>query len=164
MLAELDTRSDEGYAAPSGVLPATGEGGDASDAFACSRASFEALVGKLGGVGSGALEHAALEQLIDRDGRELLRLLLQDHLDLRAARETRLDGVTDADGVDRRSAERGYERVLASVFGEVTVCRIAYRSRGARNLCPADAHLNLPRAPFARASQACRDRSVARLV
>ncbi|CAN5115966.1 hypothetical protein BH20ACT16_BH20ACT16_05120 [soil metagenome] len=145
MLAELDTRSDEDYAAPGGVLPATGEGGDTSNAFACSRASFEALVGKLGGVASGALEHAELEAMIDRDGRELLRLLLQDHLDLRAARETRLDGVTDADGIDRRSAERNHDRVLATVFGEVTVRRIAYRSRGARNLCPADADLNLPR-------------------
>jgi hypothetical protein len=35
--------------------------------------------------------------------------------------------------------------VLASIFGQVVVRRIAYRSRGARNLCPADAHLNVPR-------------------
>jgi hypothetical protein len=89
------------------VLPERGKGGDASAAFASSRASFEALLGKLGGQVSGVLEHAELEQLIDRDGRELLRLLLQDHLDLRAAHEARLDGVTDADGVARRSAERG---------------------------------------------------------
>lgn len=54
-------------------------------------------------------------------------------------------GWTDADGIDRRSAERDHDRVLASIFGQVVVRRVAYRSRGARNLCPADAHLNLPR-------------------
>jgi hypothetical protein len=53
--------------------------------------------------------------------------------------------VTDADGAARRSAERDHDRVLASVFGEVVVRRLAYRSRGARNLCVADARLNLPR-------------------
>jgi hypothetical protein len=53
--------------------------------------------------------------------------------------------VSGADGVARRSAERGHERALASVFGEVVVRRIAYRSRGARNLCVADARLNVPR-------------------
>jgi hypothetical protein len=76
MLAELDTRSAEDYAAPVQVLPEGGERGDASVLFAGSRASFEALAGKLGGAGSGALEHAELEEMIDRDGRELLRLLL----------------------------------------------------------------------------------------
>jgi hypothetical protein len=145
VLAELDTRSDEGYAAPVEVLLTRADESDRSVGFASSRVCFEALAGKLGGAASGALEHAELEQLIDRDGRELLRLLLQDHLDLRAARAARLDDVTDTDGVARRSAERGHERVLASIFGQVVVRRIAYRSRGARNLCPADAHLNLPR-------------------
>jgi hypothetical protein len=145
MIAELDTRSAKHYAVPVEVLPEPGEGGDVSVLFACSRASFEALAGTLAGAASGLLEHGELEDMIDRDGRELLRLLLQDHLDLRAAREARLDGVSDADGVARRNVERDHERVLASVFGEVVVRRIAYRSRGARNLCPADAHLNLPR-------------------
>ena len=145
MLAELDTRSDEDYAARVDVLPHCARADAASAAFAGSRASFEALTGKLGDAASGALEHAALEEMIDRDGRELLRLLLQDHLDLRAAREARLDAVTGVDGVARRSAERDHQRALASVFGEVVVRRIAYRSRDARNLCPADARLNLPR-------------------
>jgi hypothetical protein len=144
VLAELDTRSEEDYAArrcPSALCPSR----CCERCVAGSRASFEALAGKLGDAASGALEHAALEEMIDRDGRELLRLLLQDHLDLRAAREARLDAVTGADGVARRSAERDHQRALASVFGEVVVRPIAYRSRDARNLCPADARLNLPR-------------------
>jgi hypothetical protein len=76
VLAELDTRCEEDYAAPVEVLPRRAQADDASAVFAGSRASFEALAGKLGGAGSGALEHAELEEMIDRDGRELLRLLL----------------------------------------------------------------------------------------
>ena len=41
-------------------------------------------------------------------------------------------------------AERGHGRPLATVFGQVTVTRIAYRAPGAPNEHPADAELNLP--------------------
>ncbi len=48
---------------------------------------FEALASKLGEPASEQLEHAELEELVGKEGRELLRSLLQDHLSLRAARE-----------------------------------------------------------------------------
>ena len=41
-------------------------------------------------------------------------------------------------------AERGHGRPLATVFGHVTVTRIAYRAPGACNVHPLDAALNLP--------------------
>ena len=71
-------------------------------------------------------------------------LLYQDHLDLRAVRERRLDEVLDADGVSRPSVEAGHGRTLTTVFGEVTATRLAYRRRGQTNLHPADTALNLP--------------------
>ena len=40
--------------------------------------------------------------------------------------------------------ETGHTRALTTVFGEVTVTRLAYRRRGHANLYPADAALNLP--------------------
>jgi hypothetical protein len=40
--------------------------------------------------------------------------------------------------------EAGHERLLATVFGEVTVARLAYRRRSCPNLHPADGALNLP--------------------
>jgi hypothetical protein len=46
--------------------------------------------------------------------------------------------------VTRGIVERGHDRGLATVFGEVTVTRVAYRRRGVPNLYPADAVLNLP--------------------
>jgi hypothetical protein len=74
----------------------------------------------------------------------LLRRLHQDHLDLRAARERRREEVTGADGITRTRVEIGHRRDLVTVFGEVTVTRMAYRAPGAANLHPADADLNLP--------------------
>lgn len=52
--------------------------------------------------------------------------------------------VMDAEGVPHRLVEAGRERALATVFGEVTVRRLAYRAAGRANLHPANAALNLP--------------------
>jgi hypothetical protein len=90
------------------------------------------------------MAHAAREEELGSRGRELTRQLFQDHLDLRAAREERLEEVAGADGVARTRAEPGHTRALATVFGVVTVTRIAYRVPGAANLYPVDAALNLP--------------------
>jgi hypothetical protein len=115
----------------------------AGTAFEGSRACFEDLVGWLTGTDAGALSHAELEVELDRRGRELLRELLQGEMDLRAAREQRID-VIDADGERHGTVEHGHARPLSSVFGPVTVTRLAYRRRGHANLYPADARLNLP--------------------
>jgi hypothetical protein len=126
----------------------------AGDAFGRSRAAFEALTATLAGAQAGGWTHDQLEEHLETDGRELLRRLLQDHLDLRAVREQhavqhaladgRLVAVTDADGIDHRRVELGHVRHLTTVFGTVRVTRCAWRATGARNLHPADAALNLP--------------------
>jgi hypothetical protein len=119
------------------------------DAFARYRAAFDALV-ILGSAQAGGWTHDQLEDHLQTDGRELLRLLLQDHLDLRALRERhavatgRVGPITDADGTAHRKVEQGRVRHLATVFGTVQVTRCAWRADGARNLYPADAALNLP--------------------
>ncbi|MEU5941587.1 hypothetical protein ABZ807_20910 [Micromonospora sp. NPDC047548] len=77
-------------------------------------------------------------------GRELLRQLQQDHLDLRAVREERLAVVVGDDAVARRHAEPGHARSLAMVFGQVTVERIMYRAKAVDSRVVADAKLNLP--------------------
>ena len=113
------------------------------DPFARCRARLETLIGFLEGGQAAVLAHGELEQRVGLDGREVLRLALQGHLDRRAEREERTD-VCDAEGVARRSVEAGHERMLATVFGEVIVTRLAYRQRGRANLHPADRALNLP--------------------
>jgi hypothetical protein len=158
--ADLDTLAGELYAPAGELLPA--EQGDRDSAtelaaascppevsptaagFADSREQFESLVCFLDGTDAADLDHAGLEERIDRDGRELLRRLLDDHLALRAVREQRLEDVVGDDGVTRGRVEAGHARALESVFGEVTVTRLAYRAPAHGNLHPADAALNLP--------------------
>jgi hypothetical protein len=125
---------------------------EAPDAFGASRAAFDALTTTLAGAPAGSWTHDQLEDHLEAHGRELLRLLLQDHLDLRALRERhavaqgqgRVAPVTDADGIAHRKLEPGHVRRLATVFGTVRVTRCAWRAADARNLYPADAVLNLP--------------------
>lgn len=112
-------------------------------AFAAAEACFATIQDWLAGGDSNALEHAELEQQLGARGRELLRLLFQDHVDLRALREGRLE-VADVNGTCRTRVETGHDRGLATIFGEVTVTRLAYRAVGQANLHPADAVLNLP--------------------
>lgn len=120
-------------------LEHSGEG-----AFAGSRGLFEAMATWLEGGEASGLEHAELECRIEVEGREVLRQLFQDHLDLRARNEARLNGVLDAQGTRRGTVEAGHERTLSTVFGQVQVRRVAYRRRGHPNLHPADGWLNLP--------------------
>ena len=141
MIADLDTRTGAGYAPGDEILlgERSGAGG-----FAGSRERFESTLAWLEGDEASGLAHGELEARLEVDARELFRLLLQDHLELRAQRETRLKQVRGADGVRRGCIEAGHRRALGTVFGAVGVSRIAYRARGQRNLCPADALLNLP--------------------
>lgn len=90
------------------------------------------------------LEHGELEDLFMSEGRELMRQVLQDQLDLRAESEQRVSDVVDADWVRRTWAEEGRSRPLQTVLGTVQATRFAYRARGASSLHPADARLNLP--------------------
>lgn len=117
---------------------------ETADAFAASREHFEALCTVLYDEAAGGLEHSELEARLDSDGRALLRQLMQDHLDLRAVREQRLYAVRDAEQVTHACVEADHQRHLATVFGDVQVARLAYRARGAQNLYPGDAVLNLP--------------------
>jgi len=129
------------------------EAGPLEPVDVCAPAGFErsaevfcALLDWAAGEQARSLEHSVLEARLAEDGRELIRVLLQDHLDLRADAEQRAAGVIGADGVPRRNLERGHGRELQSVFGEVEVQRLAYRARGSENLYIADAQLNLPAA------------------
>ncbi len=113
-------------------------------AFGESRRCFGELEDWLASEDAAGLQHGELEEQLDVRGRELLRQLFQDRLDLTAAREERRHDVTGQDGVVRTRAEKGRTRPLVTRFGEVTVSRIACRSTGRANVHLLDAALNLP--------------------
>lgn len=74
--------------------------------------------------------------------------MVQDHLDLRAAREEETareqrTPATGADGITRNRMETGHRRLLATLFGTVQVPRCAWCCPGAGNLYLADAALSL---------------------
>ena len=119
-------------------------GSPAEGSFERSREAFGQVQEWLAGPEAAGLDHAAVEEELSARGREIQRLLLQDHLNARAAAEPRLAQVAGPDGVTRTRAERGHARSLASVFGPVTVTRIAYRAPGSPNVHPADGQLNMP--------------------
>ena len=68
---------------------------DTMDGFGASRQRFDAICTVLEGEGAGGLEHSELEARLDRDGRELLRQLMQDHLDEGKLPTARLSAAVD---------------------------------------------------------------------
>jgi hypothetical protein len=87
--------------------------------------------------------HSEVEAYLEEDGRELLRLLLQEHLASRGSGRVG-EAVCGADGVVRPHKRDHLERSYQSVFGRVQVERTGYGQRGVASLFPLDAHLNLP--------------------
>lgn len=116
----------------------------AVEVFARFRGAAAQLEEWAAGPDAAGLDHARLEREVVARGRELERLALQAHLDLRAARERRLEEVRAADGTLRPRAEKGRTRQLATAAGQVTVSRAGYRAPGMPIVYPADEQLSLP--------------------
>ncbi len=95
------------------------------EVFEPARQSFEDLLVWLDGEEAASLSHGELEDQLDGRGRELLRQMLQGQLDLRALRERRAEEVVCAEGVAHRSVEPCHRRRLATIFGRVSVERLA---------------------------------------
>ncbi|MBI2829496.1 MAG: ISKra4 family transposase [Acidobacteria bacterium] len=112
------------------------------DGFATAEATFAGLVRDLHSAETARMSHSDLEALLEREGRELMRQLLQAHLDLRA--EAKAAGpVVGADGVARTHARAG-ARTLETLLGTVQVTREGHGARERETLFPLDAELNLP--------------------
>jgi hypothetical protein len=104
--------------------------------------------------------HSDLEAMLDAQGKEWARLMLEDNLRLRAELERRRE-VSGADGVERGSA-RPSARHVETVLGRVEVPRLAYQSPGTSDLHPMDGVLNLPREMFSHGIRRMVAREVAR--
>ena len=134
------------------------------EAFAESRKCFGELEDWLASEEAAGLQHGELEEQLDVRGRELLRQLFQDRLDLMAAREERRHDVT---GAGRRRAHARGERPEPAAGDEVRaghgvadrlpVAGQAERAPAGRGAEPAGGEA------LARAAQARRDRGGARL-
>ena len=112
------------------------------DPFGAADQDYATITLFLGTKEAHALTHSDLERQLEGMGRELLRKLLQAHLDLRQPGAA-VEPVRDADGV-KRSPTPVQERTVETIFGTVTVSRTGYRSAGTASLHPLDSELTLP--------------------
>ena len=102
-------------------------------------------IGLGGRAAAGTVSLGEVEQELRTSGRELIRAAMQAVMDAAsAAEERRSGGVDGPDGVRRRRVEDGHARSVATVFGRIRVCRLAYRAPLAANVHPLDEVLDLP--------------------
>jgi hypothetical protein len=100
------------------------------------------------------MQHDEVEALIRKEGYEVMRLLFQGFLEVRARREERVESIEGIDGVSRTCCRENCERSLMTEFGEVVVRRKGYSAKGIESLFPLDAVLNLPEDKYS--SELCR--------
>jgi hypothetical protein len=107
-----------------------------------ARQNFEHIIGYLDSKEASGMTHSELERELEKKGRELMRMLLQEHLNNRAPGQCD-PPVEGADGVVR-SRVRLQQRELETVLGTVSLERAGYGQQGVESLHPLDAELNLP--------------------
>ena len=110
--------------------------------YAAAEAAFAEAKAYLCSREAQQMSESDLERALHRRGQELLRKLLQGHLEQRSPGEA-AGPVAGADAVER-SERRVHERRLETTFGTVDVERLGYARRGHDSLHPLDAALNLP--------------------
>ena len=83
-----------------------------------------------------------IEKLLEKEGRELLRQLLQAHMDSRGDGDIG-QSVSGSEGIVRTHKRLG-SRQIQSIFGRIECERMGYGQRATNSLFPKDSHLNLP--------------------
>ncbi|WP_151775821.1 ISKra4 family transposase [Streptomyces abyssomicinicus] len=121
-----------------------------ADPFDRAVSCLTSLITSLSGHQALHLSHDRVEEQAEAGAREVARLVLQGHLDLRARREeAQLSALNRAARAalaqGRTRLEKGHRRRLNTVLGPVTVTRCALRGPQLANVHPADAQLALPR-------------------
>jgi hypothetical protein len=112
------------------------------DLFVAAEQAFDKISTFLRSQEASSLKHSDLERTLETQGRELMRKLLQAHLDTRRPGEA-ASPVRDAAN-ETRSRAQVHDRQLETIFGTVTVSRTGYGAEGTSSLHPLDGELNLP--------------------
>ncbi len=110
--------------------------------YAAAEAAFAEAKAYLCSREARQMSESDLERELHRRGQELMRKLLQGHLEQPSPGEV-AGPVAGADGVER-SERRVHQRRLETTFGTVQVERLGYARAGHDSLHPLDAALNLP--------------------
>ena len=113
-----------------------------ADPFAAADQAYANITEFLRSEEARQVRHSELERQLEGMGRELMRKLLQAHLDLRQPGEA-VEPVRDATGTTLTPTSV-HARSLESIFGTVEVARTGYGAAGTPSLHPLDGALNLP--------------------
>lgn len=108
-------------------------------------AAFRELERWLASTAAQQQELSGVERGCQQQGRELLRLALQAHIDGRGNGDVG-DAlrVSAPEGPQRYTHKRAHARRLVTLFGEVTITRVGYGRPGRASIHPLDAELGLP--------------------
>jgi hypothetical protein len=118
---------------------------DRSSAPASGLDAFRELERWLSGQAACSSGMSELERESERQGREILRLALQAHIDARGDGDVGAAIMVDGDPQPQRlTHKRLHTRPLVTLFGEVRVTRMGYGARGQDAIHPLDAELRLP--------------------
>lgn len=117
-----------------------------ADPFAVADDAYATITRFLHSEEARQVKHSDLERQLETMGRELMRKLLQAHLDLRQPGEAQ-EPVRDAEGTALKPTPM-HARSLETIFGTVEVARTGYGATGKRSLHPLDGVLNLPQEKY----------------
>lgn len=106
------------------------------------RRYFEGIVSLLDSRKGSEMNLSELERELKKRGLELMRQLLQEHVDSRGPGLV-VEPIVDADGIERLRI-RPQERKIETVFGTIEESRAGYGKEGGESLHPLDAELNIP--------------------
>jgi hypothetical protein len=113
-----------------------------ADRFAAADQAYAIITEFLRSEEARQVKHSELERQLEGMGRELMRKLLQAHLDIRQPGQA-VEPVRDAAGTTLTPTPV-HARSLESIFGTVEVARTGYGAAGTPSLHPLDGALNLP--------------------
>jgi hypothetical protein len=113
-----------------------------ADPFTAANQAYAAITGFLRSEEAWQVKQSDLERQLEGMGRELMRKLLQAHLDMREPGKA-VEAVRDAAGTTLMPTPV-HVRSLETVFGAVEVARTGYGAAGTSSLHPLDGALNLP--------------------
>src|SRR5664279_5558988 len=106
---------------------------------------LQVTLGLGGRAAAGTASLGQAEEELRTSGRDLMRATLQAVVDAASAAQERVPGGVDGpDGVRRTRVEDDHTRTVATVFGRITVDRLAYRAPHVCNVHPLDGVLDLP--------------------
>lgn len=113
-----------------------------ADAYAPAQEQFDSIKSRLRSAQAKGWTVSNLEEFLDVEGREMLRLFVQGYLDEQGPGSV-AEPVVDSNG-RQHTHQRFHSRSIVTLFGSVVVNRQGYGGRGLKSLHPLDAKLNLP--------------------